>query len=181
MFCADGVEECEALVTVDMLRRADIQVITLGVDGKTVKGAHGINFYADELLENITVDDIKKSQGVILPGGGVGTKTLSNNAAVAEYTLCAYNAGKVTAAICAAPSVLGKLGILQGKKATCYPGFEKYLQGCQYTSQSVTVCDNVITGKGMGCAVSFACAIIEMIKGENASKAVLSEIMYCHE
>lgn len=178
MFCSNGVEECEALVTVDMLRRAGIDVIMLGVEGLQVNGAHNIKFIADELLENITLSDISACDGVILPGGGVGTKTLMGNATVVEYTKYAYESGKLTAAICAAPSVLGVNGILKGKKATCYPGFEKYLEGCEYTAQGVTACGNVITAKGMGRAVEFSAAIIEMLKGKDKSDTVLSEIMY---
>lgn len=181
MFCANGVEECEALITVDMLRRADIRVITVGVEGKTVKGAHGIDFIADIVLDDVSDDDIAASQGVILPGGGVGTQTLADTPRVVEYARYAVENGLSVSAICAAPSVLGRYGMLSGKKATCYPGFEKYLDNCEYTADSVTVCENVITAKGMGCAVEFSAAIISYLKGADVSERILGEIMYAGE
>lgn len=181
MFCANGVEECEALITVDMLRRAGIDVTTVGVEGKTVKGAHGIDFTADALLCEITENDINSSDGVILPGGGVGTQTLADNSDVVRYTKASMDSGKSVCAICAAPSVLGRHGMLKGKKATCYPGFEGYLEECEYTGQSVNVCGNVITAKGMGCAIDFSAAIIRYFKGEEVSRKILGEIMYAGE
>lgn len=178
MFCADGLEECEALVTLDMLRRADIEVKTVGVNGKKVKGAHGIDFDADMLKEELTGDDIRCAECLILPGGGVGTQTLSKDKKIAEYLNIANENGAVIAAICAAPSVLGINGLLKGKKATCYPGFEKYLDGCEYTAKSVTVCDNIITAKGMGCAIEFSKALTEALRGKTTALKILEEIMY---
>lgn len=178
MFCADGLEECEALVTLDMLRRAGVDIKTVGVNGRNVKGAHGINFDADMLKEELSEDDAVNAECLILPGGGVGTKTLSSDKEIAEYLKKANEKGILLAAICAAPSVLGINGLLKGKKATCYPGFEKYLDGCEYTGQSVTVCGNIITAKGMGCAIEFSAAITEALKGKAAALKILEEIMY---
>lgn len=178
MLCADGLEECEALVTLDMLRRADIDVKTVSLSEKLIKGAHGINFEADVMNDAITTADIENSECLILPGGGVGTKTLSKRDDVAEYVKAADKCGAVVAAICAAPSVLGIHGLLIGKRATCYPGFEKYLDGCEYTGESVTVCGNIITAKGMGCAVEFSAALIEALKGKPTADRILEEIMY---
>ncbi len=178
MLCADGLEECEALVTLDMLRRADIDVKTVSLSEKKIKGAHGINFDADIMNSDITVSDVANAECLILPGGGVGTKTLSESADVAGYLKAAHEKGIVLAAICAAPSVLGIHGLLQGKCATCYPGFEKYLDGCEYTGKSVTVCGNIITAKGMGCAVEFSAAIIKTLKDEKTADRILGEIMY---
>ena len=181
MFCANGVEECEALITVDMLRRAGIDVTTVGVEGKTVRGAHGIDFIADALLCDITENDIKSSDGVILPGGAVGAQTLADTPDVVRYTKASLDNGKLVSAICAAPSVLGRYGMLKGKKATCYPGFEGYLEECEYTGQSITVCGNIITAKGMGCAIAFSGAMIRYFKGEEISRKILGEIMYAGE
>ena len=178
MLCADGLEECEALVTLDMLRRADIDVKTVSLSEKKIKGAHGIDFDADIMNFDITDSDIANAECLILPGGGVGTQTLSKSLDVAKYLKTAQEKEILVAAICAAPSVLGIHGMLKGKRATCYPGFEKYLDGCEYTGESVTVCDNVITAKGMGCAVQFSAAIIKVLKDEQTAEKILGEIMY---
>ena len=178
MLCADGLEECEALITLDMLRRANVDVKTVSLSEKKIKGAHGIDFDADIMNADITAADIANAECVILPGGGVGTQTLSKSADVAEYLSAASEKGIVIAAICAAPSVLGIHGLLKGKSATCYPGFEKYLDGCTYTGQSVTVCDNIITAKGMGCAIEFSHAIIKSLNGKDTADRILEEIMY---
>ncbi len=180
MLCADGLEECEALVTLDMLRRADIDVKTVSLSEKKIKGAHGINFDADIMNLDITVSDIATAECLILPGGGVGTQTLTKSADVAEYLKTASEKNIVIAAICAAPSVLGVNGLLKGKSATCYPGFEKYLDGCTYTGQSVSVCDNIITAKGMGCAIEFSYEIIKALKGKDTADRILGEIMYAN-
>ena len=180
MLCADGLEECEALITLDMLRRAGIDVKTVSLAEKKIKGAHGIDFDADIMNDSITVSDIANAECLILPGGGVGTQTLSKSGDVFEYLKTANENGTVIAAICAAPSVLGIHGLLKGKKATCYPGFEKYLDGCEYTGQSVTVCGNIITAKGMGCAIEFSSAITAALKGKETADRILEEIMYAN-
>lgn len=178
MLCADGLEECEALITLDMLRRANIDVQTVSLSKKKVKGAHGIDFDADIMNADITVSDIANAECIILPGGGIGTQTLTKSGDVAEYLKFADEKGIVIAAICAAPSVLGINGLLKGKCATCYPGFEKYLDGCRYTADSVTVCGNIITAKGMGCAIEFSHAIIKTLKDKETADRILEEIMY---
>ena len=177
MFCADGVEEIEALAVVDVLRRAGIELKTVGIPGKTVSGPHGITFFADMTLEEFAAKE-RPADGVILPGGGVGTETLANNKTVCDYVKKTADKGGLLCAICAAPSVLGRLGLLQGKKATCYPGFERYLKGATATAEHVTVDGNVITAKGMGCAVRFALAIIKAIKGEEAAENTGKSIMF---
>ena len=126
----------------------------------------------------MTVSDIANADCLILPGGGVGTQTLSKSEDVAKYLKTAQENGILLAAICAAPSVLGIHGLLKGKRATCYPGFEKYLHGCEYTGESVTACDNVITAKGMGCAIPFSAVIIKTLKDEETADRILGEIMY---
>ena len=114
-------------------------------------------------------------------GGAVGTQTLADTPDVVRYTKASLDNGKLVSAICAAPSVLGRYGMLKGKKATCYPGFEGYLEECEYTGQSITVCGNIITAKGMGCAIAFSGAMIRYFKGEEISRKILGEIMYAGE
>ena len=175
LFLADGFEEIEALTSVDVLRRASIDVKTVGVTGITVTGAHIIS-----VLSDISIDDVDEAliEAVILPGGLLGTQNLGENnrvKALIEYT---YNSGKKVCAICAAPSILGKMGILKGIKATCYPGFEKYFDGAQYTASDVEVCENIITSNGMGSSFKFAFEITSALKGREASDKVKSEIQY---
>ena len=129
LFLADGFEETEALAPLDMMRRAKIEVKTVGVTGEFVTGSHGVTVKADLKPEEISFNNI---DGVVLPGGMPGTINLGKSETVTKAAVyCAEN-GKITAAICAAPSVLGNLGILKGKKATCFPGFEKELEGATY-------------------------------------------------
>lgn len=177
MFCADGVEEIEALAVVDVLRRADIELKTVGIPGKTVSGPHNITFYTDMTIDEF-VSKERTAEAVILPGGGVGTKTLTDNKTVCDFVKKTAAEGGLLCAICAAPSVLGRLGLLQGLKATCYPGFEKYLYGASVTPEKV-VCDgNIITAKGMGCAIQFGLQIINVLKGEKLSDNIGESIMF---
>ena len=177
MFCANGVEEVEALATLDVLRRGGLEVTTVGIPGKTVSGPHNITFYAD-----ITIDEFEKkahkAEAVILPGGGAGTETLASNATVCDFVIKTAAEGGLLCAICAAPSVLGRLGLLQGRKATCYPGFEHYLKGADVKPDKVVSDKNVITAKGMGCAVEFGLCIISAIKGEKTADNVAKSIMF---
>lgn len=175
LFLADGFEEIEALTSVDVLRRAGIDIKTVGVTGEIVTGAHNISVHSD-----ICLDDVDESliDAVILPGGLLGTQNLDENGRVKELIEFTYNNGKKVCAICAAPSILGKMGILKGKKATCYPGFEKYFEGAQYTASSVEVCENVITSNGMGSSFKFAFEITAALKDRETSDRVKSEIQY---
>ncbi len=159
LFLADGFEEIEALATVDILRRADVPVLTVGVTGNTVEGAHGIRVEADILLESVEPD---KMQGMILPGGIPGTPNLENSDGVSKLIDFAVENDLWLAAICAAPSILGKKGLLAGKKATCYPGFEQYLTGA-ITGGRVCVDGHIITGQGAGATLEFAYTILEAI------------------
>ncbi|MBQ7032804.1 MAG: DJ-1/PfpI family protein [Clostridia bacterium] len=172
LFLADGFEEIEALATVDILRRADIPVLTVAVTGQTVSGAHGIQVEADIPLENVEPD---KMRGMILPGGIPGTPNLEASDGVMQLLDFAAENGLLIAAICAAPSILGKKGLLSGKKATCYPGFEKYLAGA-VLGDKICVDGNIITGQAAGVAADFAFAIIESA-GKDA-KAVRESMLY---
>lgn len=173
LFLADGFEETEALAPLDMMRRAKLEVKTVGVTGECVTGSHGITVKADIIPEEISFDSI---DGVILPGGMPGTINLGKSKTVTDAVLYCSEHGKITAAICAAPSVLGKLGILKSKKATCYPGFEKELEGAEYTGASVEVDGNVITGKGAGCAILFGKALVETALSSEVADKVCGEM-----
>ncbi len=164
VFLAEGFEEIEALATVDIIRRAEIPVSTVGIGGKFVTGSHGIKVESDILPEQIKKDDIT---AVILPGGMPGSLNLKNSDVVKQTVTYAYNNGKIVAAICAAPIVLGHLGILKGKKATCYSGFENELTGADLKNVPVCVDGNVITAWGAGVAADFAFNIITAIYGSD--------------
>lgn len=154
VFLADGFEEMEALAPVDILRRAGVSVCTVGVTGKTVTGSHGIAVTAD--AESFDPADC---EAVILPGGMPGTARLDESPLVARALAAAKEKGRLIAAICAAPSVLGHKGLLVGRRATCYPGWEKELTGAVYTGEPVTEDGNILTARGAGVAVEFGLAL----------------------
>ena len=173
VFLANGFEEIEALATVDILRRAELNVKTVGVGGKTVTGSHGIPVTADIEEKEVTTDDMEL---VVLPGGMPGAATLEKCDDLRRLILRFAKENKPIAAICAAPMVLGKLGLLKGKKATCYPGFEQYLEGADCTGAMVEKDGNIITGKGPGAAMEFALAVVELLQGKD-KVAELKEAM----
>lgn len=169
IFMADGCEEIEGLTVVDLLRRANIEIVMLSIMGrKEVTGSHKITFFADELAENV---DFETFDGIILPGGMPGTTNLGANATVNEVIKKFAAEGKLVGAICAAPSVLGAAGILVGKKATSYPGFEDKLTGAMVCEDAVVVCDNLITSRGMGTAMEFGFEIITYLNEGNPEVA----------
>ena len=173
LFLADGFEEVEAAAPVDVLRRAGIDIKTVGIGGQTVTGSHGIKTEADITDVQINVDDMEM---VILPGGTTGTKNLERSPIVrASINYCAQN-GKYLAAICAAPSILGHMGLLKGKTAICYPGYEKDLDGASISSDPVCISGKYITGKGAGVAVDFALKIVETLAGIEKSQKIRKEI-----
>lgn len=158
VFLAEGFEEMEALAPVDILRRAELPVTTVGVTGKEVTGSHGITVRTDMEIGSITTDDMDM---VILPGGMPGTLNLEKDPVLkAAVSFCAGN-DKYICAICAAPSILGHWGLLEGKKAVCFPGFEGELTGAQVTEERVQVDGKYITAKGAGVSVEFALKIVE--------------------
>lgn len=170
VFLADGFEETEALAPVDVMRRAKLDVNTVGVTGSEVTGSHNITVKADILLSDVKLDDI---DGVILPGGMPGTLNLEKSLGVINAVKYAYENEKIVAAICAAPSILGHLGYLENRKATCFPGFETELKGAEYTAAHTEADGNVITAKGAGCAVEFGHAIVsKALSKEKADKVI---------
>lgn len=161
---ADGFEEIEALTPVDMLRRAGCEVRTVGIGKKTITGAHGIPVCADLVSDEATADGVRM---VILPGGMPGTKHLAASAFVEETLACVSREGGYLAAICAAPTVLAKYGYLKGKRATCFPGFEKELSGAVYTDLPVVTDGKIVTAKDMTEALSFSVALLSVADAEN--------------
>ena len=163
VFLAEGFEEIEALTPVDVLRRAGLSVQTVSVmDEQVVAGAHGVPVLADKMFAEINPED---AEMILLPGGLPGATNLDAHEGLSRMILDFAAAEKPLAAICAAPLVLGNRGLLQGKKVTCYPGFETYLQGAEYTAALVEKDGNIITGKGPGAAMEFAFAIVEKYCG----------------
>lgn len=171
---ADGFEEIEAVSFIDLLRRAGINVSVLGLESMKVRGAHGITIEAESLLSPDTV----LQDGIILPGGQPGTTNLSNSEKVISLVKNAYSQKLLCAAICAAPQVFSKAGILEGAKVSCYPGVETDLPGAVISDLAVSVWENVITSRGVGTAIEFSLAIIKYLEGkeraENVGQAILA-------
>ena len=178
IFFAPGLEECEGLLCVDLLRRSGVEVTIAAVGGeKIVKSARSISVVADALAEEL---DYSAFDAAILPGGIPGVDNLKADATVRKVCTEFAAAGKVVAAICAAPSVLAAFGILQGKKATVYPGMEDKLiaAGAEYTGLPITLDGNIITGEALGAAIPFALALASRLSGQQASNAVKQGIVY---
>ncbi len=175
-FLADGFEETEALVPADFLRRAGKTVFTVGVGSKTIRGAHNIKVFCDLLIDEIELND--EVEGIILPGGMPGTLNLKNNEIVNEAIDYCNDNSLLIAAICAAPSVIGKKGLLKNRNAVCFPGFEKELEGANVLNdKTVCVCDgNIITAKGAGAAMEFAFKIIEYFYSSGRSDEIRKEV-----
>lgn len=162
IFLAEGFEEVEALTPCDMLRRAGLDVRLIGVDGRQVVGAHGIRVLCDISDSEAHVE---QQQMLVLPGGVPGTPNLEKSPTVQRFIDTAAKNGAFIAAICAAPSILGHKGLLEGKRATCYPGYEDSLQGALYTGEAVERDGNFITARGMGVSLEFALCLVEALCG----------------
>ena len=173
---ANGYEEVEALTVVDLLRRAKIGCEILSVaDSGQVTGSHGISIGADR---NFSGTDFSQYDGVILPGGMPGTTNLAADERVLALLRSFAAAGKLTAAICAAPTVLAKAGLLEGKKAVCYPGMEEQLTGAKVSFDPVAVDGTVITSRGLGTAIPFALSIVQYFEGRERAEALASSVVY---
>ncbi len=176
VFLADGFEEIEALAPVDFLLRAGVQVKTVGVSGKFCRGAHGINVEADILLGDVQLDD--NLQGIILPGGMPGAENLNNSEEVQKaIDYCSKN-NKIIGAICAAPFILGRKGLLKGKNATCFPGFEDELLGANIVDSGVIIDGTIVTAKGAGVAWEFGAATCSIITGQEKALQILRGIQW---
>lgn len=175
-FLADGFETVEALAVIDILRRGGVDVCTVSVkDTKTVTTAQRITLEADALFDECNFDD---ADMLFLPGGMPGTTNLEAHKGLSELLEAHYAAGKHVAAICAAPSILGHHNFLQGKQATCFPGFEEDLYGADVKTDGVVVCDNIITSKGMGKSIDLGLKILEILKGAEISNDIKAKIQY---
>ena len=171
VFLANGFEEIEGLTVVDFLRRAELEVCTVGVGGKLITGAHNIPVFCDLEESEVRLDDELKA--VVLPGGMPGTLNLEKCETVkSAVSYCAEN-DRFVCAICAAPSVLGHMGLLRGRKACCFPGFENELDCKEYTGAHTETDGFVVTAKGAGCAVEFGHAIACLA----ASKAIADNVI----
>jgi 4-methyl-5(b-hydroxyethyl)-thiazole monophosphate biosynthesis len=175
VFLAPGFEEVEASGTIDVLRRGEVDAIAISITGDyVVTGAHGIALLADELFEDI---DFSDADALILPGGMPGSSNLNAYEPLKELLVRQYESGRIVAAICAAPLVLGGLGILKGRKATCYPGFESYLTGAILTDESVVTDGNVLTGKGPGRVFDFGLGLVSALNGPSKAEGVAGELL----
>lgn len=175
-FLADGFEEIEALATVDILRRAGIPCKTVGVDSDVITGAHNISVVCDMTIDSMSIDD--NMTGVILPGGLPGVPNMEKSDKLLSAVQYAYDNNKYICAICAAPMMLGHMGITDGLEFTCYPGFESDLKGAKYTANRTTVHNNFITGKGPGCAIDFALQIVTELIGSDTAKKLSETMQY---
>lgn len=175
MFLADGFEEVEAMAPLDILRRANIEALTVGVTGEYVTGAHNITVKADILPEEV---EYEKLDCVILPGGLPGTTNLEKDERVQAAIDFANENKKLICAICAAPSILGHKGLLNGKEATCYPGFEDSFSGGKYVKKSVVKSDNFITSNGMGSAYNFGFEITAALSSKEVAEKIREQIQH---
>lgn len=157
---ANGLEEIEAIASVDILRRANIEVTTLALGDLKVKGAHGVVVVADKSIDEINIDDY---DGILLPGGMPGATNLRDDERVISAVKALNEKGKLVSAICAAPIILEKAGVLKGKKATSYPGFEDEMASSTHTGERVVVDGNLITGKSPGAAIEFALEVVRFL------------------
>ncbi|MEY8317159.1 DJ-1 family glyoxalase III [Oscillospiraceae bacterium 50-58] len=173
---APGFEETEALVPVDMLRRANIETATVSITGEPVPGSHGVTVLADVTLDDV---DLSRADMIVLPGGGPGYKNLGKEPRVEQLVRKAAEKGLWVAAICAAPTLLGRWGLLEGKNAVCYPGMEEGLTGAQpQMDQGVVVAGKVITGRAAGSAFDFGLTLVETLAGKEESDKVRHGIYY---
>lgn len=173
---APGFEEAEALVPVDMLRRANIETATVSITGEPVPGSHGVTVLADVTLDDV---DLSKADMLVLPGGGPGYKNLGKEPRVEQLVRKAAEKGLWVAAICAAPTLLGRWGLLEGKNAVCYPGMEEGLTGAQpRMDQGFVVDGKIITGRAAGSAFDFGLTLVEVLAGAAEADKVRHGIYY---
>ena len=178
LFFADGTEECEALLVADLLRRAKVEVIIASAMGRrALVSSHGIHLNADALAEDVDYSDVDM---VILPGGIPGTPNLAENKTVTDTCVSFAKAGKKVAAICAAPSVLASLGLLEGRNATAHAGFQDKLAGAIVHDEEVVVDGNITTSYGLGGAIPFALELVRQLVGPAEADRIQKAIAYRH-
>lgn len=175
-FLADGFEMVEALAVVDVLRRAGVEVVTVSIkDEPEVQSVHKVVIKADTLFED---NDYSDADCLFLPGGMPGTRNLEAHSGLIDILKRQYEEEKLLAAICAAPSIYGHLGFLKGRKATCFPGFEKELQGAEYTKARVEQSDWVITSRGMGTAIDLGLKLVSIFVSQERAEELAKSIQY---
>ena len=174
MLLGTGFEETEAIAPLDLLRRAGVQVATVGLNGKMIYGSHGIGIEADLEIGQM---DLSAMEMIILPGGLGGVASIRACQAAMDAIRYAYENGKYTAAICAGPTVLADLGITDGKNATCYPGCEGKMGSANMVNAAAVTDGKLITGTSAGCAVPFGLEIIAALKGREAAEAIAQQIV----
>jgi 4-methyl-5(b-hydroxyethyl)-thiazole monophosphate biosynthesis len=175
MLLGTGFEETEAIAPLDLMRRAGIQVLTVGVNGKTVYGSHGIGIEADITLEQMDLLDLEM---IVLPGGLGGVASVSASQEALDALRFAFQNDKYIAAICAGPTVLASLGITDGKAATCYPGCEEKMGSANMIPDRAAVRDGkLITGTSAGCAIAFGLELVAALKGQDAADGIRQQIV----
>ncbi len=178
LFLAEGFEEIEGLTVVDLLRRANIDIVMVSITGDLrVTGSHQITTIADALFDEVDYSD---ADLLVLPGGLPGTNNLQEHKGLDRLLRDFAATDKKLAAICAAPRVLGSKGLLKGRKATCYPGNEDLLLGAQVTNTNVVKDGNITTGKGMGTAIDFSLSLIKTLKGPGEASRIAQAIQYAY-
>lgn len=176
IFLAPGFEECEALIVVDVCRRAGLSIQIISISGeKTVVSSHNVSVVADCILSEVDFDTLDM---IILPGGMPGTKNLEACEPLMEQVDAFYKAGKCVSAICAAPSIFGHKGFLNGRDAVSYPSFESHLEGARVLKEPVAVSDHVTTSRGLGTALDFGLAIVERYCGKEKADEIATAVVY---
>ena len=176
VFLADGFEEIEGLTVVDLLRRAGLSVVTVSIMGrKEITGSHQIIVTADTQIEEIQVDE---KDCLVLPGGMPGTRYLGGCERLKGFLMEADARKSRIAAICAAPTVLGNLGFLKGKKAVCYPGMEEGLLGAEVSREDVVTDGHITTSRGLGTAIAFALELVTLLKGREEAENLAKSVVY---
>lgn len=177
-FLANGFEEIEALAPVDILRRGGVDIKTVSVTGSEwAESSHGVTVRADLKMEDA---DLSDADMLLLPGGMPGATNLNAHEGVRQAIMAQAAKGGKIGAICAAPMVLGSLGLLRGRRATCSPGFEKYMDGAEYTAELFTVDGNIITGEGPAATLPYAYKILSLFVGNPAVKALEKKMQFEH-
>ena len=176
VFFAEGYEEIEALTVVDICRRCGLAVELVSItEERLVKSSHGVVVQMDKIFAEA---DFGEYDMLVLPGGMPGTKNLEAHEGLMAQVDAFYAAGKYIAAICAAPSIFGHRGILQGRRACCYPSFESHLEGAEVTNGSVEISEHVITSRGMGTAIDFGLTIAGLFVGREKAEEMATTIVY---
>ncbi len=177
-FLAQGFEDIEAIAPLDILRRGGVEVVTVSITNqREVVSAHGVTMLADKIFADCNFQD---ADLLFLPGGLPGATNLNDFEPLCSLIVEHYKKGRKVAAICAAPLVFGNLGLVEGKKATCYPGFENTLTGANYTAELVTIDGNIITGEGPAAALPFGYTLLEILTDNSTSREIAGGMRYLH-